>query len=72
MKNPVQPEFQDFLLSRLLVVAKNAPFHAHNKEKESRNRAKMVIIFYLRGCKVLFKGMLVLKQLDDLKCGLRK
>jgi hypothetical protein len=54
VKNPVQlPEFQGFLLPRLLVAAKNAPFHAHNKEKETRNRAKMVVIFYLRGCKVL-------------------
>jgi hypothetical protein len=46
VKNTVQLQFQDFLLSSFLVVAKNAPFYPHNKEKESRNRAKMAIIFY--------------------------
>jgi hypothetical protein len=29
MKNRILPEFQDFLLSRSLVLAKNAPFYAH-------------------------------------------
>ena len=29
MKNRILPEFQDFLLSRSLVPAKNAPFYAH-------------------------------------------
>jgi hypothetical protein len=46
MKKTIQPEFQDFLISRSLVAAKSAPFYVHNKEKESRNLAKMVIIFY--------------------------
>jgi hypothetical protein len=34
----VQIEFRGFLLSGLLLAAKNAPFYAHNKEKESRER----------------------------------
>jgi len=29
MRNRILPEFQDFLLSRSLVPAKNAPFYAH-------------------------------------------
>jgi len=44
VKDSVLLEFQDFLLSPPVVSAKNAHFYAHNKKKESRNRAKMVII----------------------------
>ena len=29
MRNRILPEFEDFLLSRSLVPAKNAPFYAH-------------------------------------------
>jgi hypothetical protein len=29
VKNPILPEFQDFLASRSLVPARNAPFYAH-------------------------------------------
>ncbi len=29
MRDRILPEFQDFLLSRSLVPAKNAPFYAH-------------------------------------------
>jgi hypothetical protein len=29
MRNRILPEFEDFLLSRFLVPAKNAPFYAH-------------------------------------------
>jgi len=46
VKNTVQPEFQSFHLSRPFVLARNAPFYGQNKKKESRNRAKVVIIFY--------------------------
>jgi len=72
MRDRILPEFQDFLLSRSLVPAKNAPFYAHwvsqfltfsnkNQNVKPNIRIEKSLIHVLR---VMVRGPINL--LDDL------
>ncbi len=53
VKNSLLPEFQDFLLSRPLVDAKNAPFYPFNKKKRVET---VLLITQKRNLMVFIKG----------------
>jgi hypothetical protein len=48
MRNRILPQFEDFLLSRSLVPAKNAPFYAHRVSKFLAFSQTSLIVFTQR------------------------